>query len=141
MLFRSVRALLENLTDKDGVKPAERIVDWEESMSQLRLLPERAGDLIIANRAGYGWSEEVTEDGEVFNVPRITGYKQAIVSDRVKGLWTPFMIMGPGVRKGHYLGDKPIELVDEYPTLLHCLGVEPAKWVQGRVVKEALDKP
>ena len=139
-LRNRVRTLLENLVDKDGVKPLEQIVDWEKSTRRLRLLPERAGDLIIANRAGYGWSEEVTEDGAIFTVPRITGYKQAIVSDRVKGLWTPFMIMGPGVRKGHFLGNKPIELVDEYPTLLRCLGVEPAKWVQGRVVKEALEK-
>lgn len=135
-----VRRLLEGLVDRDGVKPVEKIVDWEDSTRRLRLLAERSGDLIIANRAGYGWSEEVSEDMEIFAVPRVTGYKQAIVSDRVKGLWTPFMIAGPGIRQGHFLGNKPISLVDEYPTLLRGLGVKPAKWVQGRVVKEAFEK-
>lgn len=138
-LRRKVRALLENLADKEGTKPVERVVDWEKA-GRLRLLRERSGDLIIANRAGYGWSEEFTPDGEIFTVPSVTGYKQAILPERAKGLWTPFMIAGPGVRKGHYLGDKPINLVDEYPTLLRCLGVDLPKWVQGRVVKEALER-
>jgi predicted AlkP superfamily phosphohydrolase/phosphomutase len=139
-LRRKVRGLLANLTDRNGVKPVEKIVDWEKAGAGFRLQPERAGDLIIANRAGYGWSEEVTESGELFGVPLVSGYKQAILPESTKGLWTPFIVMGPGIRKGHYLGDKPIELVDEYPTLLSALGMKPARWVQGRAVKSALER-
>jgi hypothetical protein len=133
-----VRRLLLDLRDKDGTRVVEQLVAWEDA-GKLRLGKDRVGDLIVANRKGYGWSEEVTEDGEIFTVPLVAGYKQAIVADRTPGLWTPFVVMGPGIRAGRFLGNQPIELVSEYPTLLRCLGVEPAKWVQGRPVREAFE--
>ena len=104
-------------------------------------MPERAGDLILANRAGYGWTEEMTDDLKVFSTPLITGYKQAIVSDNEKGLWTPFMIVGPGVKKANYLGETPLNMVDQYPTLLRALAVKPSPWVQGKNVQQAWENP
>jgi predicted AlkP superfamily phosphohydrolase/phosphomutase len=139
-LRKKVRGLLTELGDNAGVKPVEKLVDWEKAPADFHLQSERVGDLVIANRAGYGWSEEVTPDGELFVVPLITGYKQAIVPESAKGLWTPFMIAGPGVRKGHFLGVEPINLIDEYPTLVRHLGVKTATWVQGRAI-DSVEKP
>ena len=138
-LRERVKQLLADMSDSDGVQPLEKVVPWEQAGSELRLLSERVGDLVIANRAGYRWSEEITEDLEVFSVPRISGSKQAIVSDAVPGLWTPFVIVGPGIKKGNYLGERPIEMVDQYPTLFRALKLEHSPWVQGRAVEEIFE--
>jgi predicted AlkP superfamily phosphohydrolase/phosphomutase len=141
--YESLRArvekLLHELQDTDGVRPLEKLVKWEDASRELRLFPERVGDLVLANRAGYRWSEEMSADLEVFSVPRVSGSKQAILSEEAKGLWTPFVIMGPGIRKGHNLGDQPIEMVDQYPTLFHALGLTQSAWVQGRVLTEMFE--
>jgi predicted AlkP superfamily phosphohydrolase/phosphomutase len=131
-----VKQLLLELKDERGVKPLEKIVEWESVRQELRLLPERAGDLVLANRAGYGWTEEMTDDLSVFSVPLIAGYKQALLPERVKGVWMPFLVVGPGIKPGHYLGEAPIQIVDQHPTLLRALGVKPPPWVQGRVLTE-----
>ena len=36
----------------------------------MRLDPERIGDLVIANDAGYGWNEEMTADLKIFSDPQ-----------------------------------------------------------------------
>jgi predicted AlkP superfamily phosphohydrolase/phosphomutase len=131
-----VKKLLLDLQDDQGVHPLEKIVEWEQAAREFRLMPARAGDLVIANRPGFGWTEEMTDDLKVFSVPLITGYKQAILADRVPGLWTPFLIVGPGIKKGYNLGETPIDIVNQCPTLLHGLGVEKPAWMQGRVLRE-----
>lgn len=130
-----VRDLLLSLRDEDGTRPVVRAVGWERAGEELRLLEDRVGDLVIVNRPGYGWSEEITEDLEVFTVPLESGYKQAVCSEEVEGMWTPFIISGPGIRKAHFLGEKPLEAVDQYPTLMRALGVECPGFVQGKVVR------
>ncbi|HTD65289.1 MAG TPA: alkaline phosphatase family protein [Candidatus Limnocylindria bacterium] len=132
-----VKSLLLNLEDARGVKPLEQVSDSENVARDFKLLADRAGDLILANRSGYGWSEETTEDMEIFSTPLITGYKQAILSEREKGLWTPFVIIGPGIKGNQFLGETPIDMVDQYPTLLRALEVKPSSWVQGKVVEKA----
>jgi hypothetical protein len=139
-LRERVQKILLTLEDEQGVRPVAKIVAWEDAQRELRLLPERVGDLIVANRPGYGWSEELTADREIFSTPLKTGYKQAVLSDDVKGMWVPFVILGPGVKRGHYLGSDPIAMVDQYPTILHLLGLEVPEFVQGRVVAEVLEK-
>jgi hypothetical protein len=109
-------------------------VKWEDVKSVLRLDPDRAGDLVIANLAGYGWGEEMTADLKVFSEPLETGYKQAIKAEEVPGMWTPFIIAGPGIKKGYFLGDKPFEMVDQYPTIMTALGVKIPDFVQGKVL-------
>lgn len=136
-----VKKLLQGLEDPRGVKPLVEVSEWENARRQFHLQPERAGDFIVANAAGYGWSEEITEDLEIFSAPLKTGYKQAMLAERVQGLWTPFVLMGPGIKTGHFLGNRPIRMVDEYPTLLRCLGVAIPDWVQGQVVTQALIEP
>ncbi|MBI4584998.1 MAG: alkaline phosphatase family protein [Planctomycetes bacterium] len=138
-LRAKVKRLLLDLEDEAGVRPVVQAVEREQVEKEFQLLPERAGDLILASRAGYGWSEEITADLSVFGTPLESGYKQAVLSGEVKGLWVPFIILGPGVKKGHYLGDQPFELLHQYPTILHLLGVKPPPFVQGRVLKEVLE--
>lgn len=140
-LRQKVKHLLLNLQDERGIKPLEEVVESEHAARDLRLLADRAGDLIVANRSGYGWSEETTEDLKIFSTPLISGYKQAIRSDNEKGLWTPFMIVGPGIKKANYLGETPINMVDQYPTLLRGLNVKPSAWVQGADVQSAWEIP
>ena len=138
-LRERVRALLVGLRDAQGRTVVADVVGWEEARARFRLLPERVGDLVIANEAGFGWSEEMTEDREVFAVPLKSGYKQAILAEENRGMWTPFVIAGPGVRRGHFLGERPIDMVDQYATLMHLLGQEISSVVQGEVLTEVLE--
>ncbi|MBL9167280.1 MAG: alkaline phosphatase family protein [Verrucomicrobiales bacterium] len=136
-LRSEVKRALQDLTDDQGVQPLVKVANWEDAGASFRLDSERTGDLIIANRPGYGWAEEMTPDLDVFSTPLVCGYKQAVLSAQEPGMWTPFVMAGPGVRKNHSLGTQPIEAVDQYPTLFRCLGLPTPPWVQGRVVTEA----
>ena len=128
---------LRELADPDtGIRPVESVVKWEDVETALDLPRERVGDLTIVNKVGYGWNEEMTEGKEVFSAPLVSGYKQAI-DPREKCLWTPFMIVGPGVKKNHRI-ETVIGVQDQYPTILHLLGVRPGTDIDGRVVKEVL---
>ncbi|MCG8557070.1 MAG: alkaline phosphatase family protein [Proteobacteria bacterium] len=136
-----VSKLLMNLADPDGVHPVVKVVKWEDAQASLRLNKARVGDLVIANRPGYGWNEEMTGDLALFSKPRKSGYKQAIMAGEVKGMWTPFVIVGPGVKQGNFLGTTPIQMADQYPTLMHLLGAGAPSHVQGKVIQAALAGP
>lgn len=129
-----VKRLLLDLRDAHGVRPVEQVSEWEQAGSEFRLMAERAGDLILANRAGYGWTEELSPDLGLFSVPLIAGYKQALLPGKTPGVWTPFLIAGPGVKPGHFLGNEPVDIVDQCPTLLRALGVAAPAWMQGKVL-------
>ncbi|MBI1841294.1 MAG: alkaline phosphatase family protein [Verrucomicrobia bacterium] len=135
-LRSEVKQTLLELQDDQGVHPLDKVTEWENARKEFRLDPERTGDLVIANRPGFGWSEEMSPGLEVFSRPLVSGYKQAIRPEQEQGMWTPFVIIGPKVRKSHYLGAQPIEAVDQQPTVFRCLGLPQAKWGQGRVVQE-----
>ena len=53
-------------------------------------------------------------------------------------MWTPFLIMGPGVKAGQELKE-PISHVDQLPTILKLLNVDIPSYVQGRVLSEILE--
>ncbi|MFH1235063.1 MAG: alkaline phosphatase family protein, partial [Candidatus Diapherotrites archaeon] len=129
-----VAKMLSELRDEDGGKPLADIATWEQA-EKFRLPKDRVGDLIIANNPGYGWNEEMSSDLEVFSVPLETGYKQAIIPNGVKGMQTPFIIMGPGIKKGYKI-EEPISNVDQYPTIMTALGEKLPDFVQGKVVEE-----
>lgn len=131
-LRNQVISVLKNLQDTDGTKPVVDIVKWEDAQKFMNLDAERIGDLVIANAPGYGWNEEMSNGLVIFSKPLITGYKQAIKAADVKGMWTPFIISGPGIKKNNYLGDKPFTLIDQYPTILKALKVPIPSWVQGK---------
>ncbi len=134
-----VISILSNLKDKDGVNPFASITRWEDVEQFLDLPPDRVGDLVVANEAGYGWSEEMTEDLAIFSMPLKTGYKQAIHPGNKKCMWTPFIIMGPGVKRNHYIRT-PHSLIDQYPTIMKLLGVPIPDFVDGKELKEVYKK-
>ncbi len=123
---------LENLKDENSTKPVVQIVKWEKAKEFMQLDPDRIGDLVIANAPGYGWNEEMTTDLKVFSKPLISGYKQAILSKDIPGMWTPFIISGPGVKQNYYMGDKAFPLIDQYPTIMKSLKVKTPDFVQGK---------
>jgi hypothetical protein len=133
-LREQVRQALLTLQDENGKKPVVDIVNWENAKNYMRLDPERVGDLVIANAPGFGWNEEMSNDLKLFSTPLIGGYKQAIKAEDVTGMWTPFMIAGPGIKQNHYLGDKSFELIDEYPTIMKALKAKIPDFVQGKAV-------
>lgn len=130
-LRNEVIETLQGLQDQNGAKPVVDIVKWEDAQKYMQLDPERIGDLVIANAPGYGWNEEMSKNLQIFTSPTVTGYKQAIKSKEVQGMWTPFIISGPGVKKNNYLGDKPFPLINQYPTILKALNVAIPDVVQG----------
>ncbi len=44
------------------------------------------------------------------------------------------MIMGPGIKKNNFLGDKPFELIDEYPTIMKALKQNIPDFVIGKAL-------
>lgn len=137
-LRNEVMKVLNELRDKNGDKPVARVVKWEDVKEFLNLPKDRVGDLIIANYPGYGWNEEVSEDGKIFSTPLKTGYKQAILPNQTKAMWTPFIIAGPGVKK-NYCIEKPIEMADQFPTIMKSMGYEIPDYVQGKVIDEIFE--
>jgi predicted AlkP superfamily phosphohydrolase/phosphomutase len=135
-LRQRVKDLIMSLHDKDGKSPVNHVLRWEEAQF-LEMPADRSGDLILSSNAGYGWVEDLTRDRETFATPLISGYKQTPIAETTPGLWTPFIVMGPGVRKGFRL-EKPIHHVDQYPTLMTLLGVKIPSFVQGKVIQNAL---
>ncbi|MSP56293.1 MAG: hypothetical protein EXR69_11930 [Myxococcales bacterium] len=131
-----VAAALEALRDGDGAPAVASVVRWE-SAATMRLPTDRVGDLIVANHPGFGWSEEATRDGLVFDTPLATGYKQGILPGATKAVWTPFIIAGPGIKAGYRIPE-PIQSVDQLPTILTAMGVAVPDQVQGQVLREVL---
>ena len=130
-----VSKILYDLEDENGVKPVVNVVKWEDVEEFLDLPTDRVGDLVIVNKAGYGWNEEMSQDLEIFTIPLKTGYKQAILPEEETGMWTPFIIMGPGVKKGHFIKE-PIEHVDQYPTIMKLMNIPYPEIVEGNVLEE-----
>lgn len=133
-LRNEVISLLKNLQDENGDKPVVEVVKWENAKEFERLDPDRIGDLVIANSPGYGWNEEMTSDLKIFSDPAVTGYKQAIKAQDVPGMWTPFIIAGPGIKKNYFLGETPFSLIDQYPTIMKALKLPVPSFVQGKAL-------
>ncbi|MCA9478410.1 MAG: alkaline phosphatase family protein [Nanoarchaeota archaeon] len=130
--------VLNNLTSPSGEKVVVAAVKWEKVTSFLDLPPSRVGDIVVANAPGYGWNEELTQDGAIFEVPLKTGYKQAILANDTPAMWTPFIIVGPGVKKGYQIPE-PIHHVDQLPTILSIMNSSIPSTVQGRVLDEIIE--
>ena len=122
--------------DDGGEKVVDRVVPWEKA-GELRLPTDRVPDLVLAMKPGYALTEDMDKSGDLLRVSRQSGYKQAVISDGVPALWTPFVVMGPGVKKGFRL-TAPIRNADQAPTLLTLLGVALPPAMQGTPVRELL---
>ena len=136
-LRRRVRKLLERLRGDDGERVFDAVVPWEEA-GKLRLPKDRVPDLVLATRPGYDLSETLDRERVVFARPLQSGYKHSTKAELTRALWTPFIVMGPGIKKGYAIS-APIRHVDQAPTLMSLLGVQVPSFMQGRVVREILD--
>jgi predicted AlkP superfamily phosphohydrolase/phosphomutase len=134
-LRNEVIQAIDSLRDEKGNKPLDKAVKWEDVEKVLNLPPDRTGDLVIANKAGYGWSEDITAGLEIFSVPMETGYKQAVFAENVKGLWAPFIIVGKGIKRNYQIKE-PISHIDQLPTIFRAMNIEMPKKVEGSVVNE-----
>ncbi|MBC7429350.1 MAG: hypothetical protein H7336_12100, partial [Bacteriovorax sp.] len=127
---------LEKLKDENGLKPLAQVLKREQA-NLLFLPPDRTGDLIVANSAHYNWVEDVSDDLVLFKESLKGGYKQAVLPGTEEGMWTPFVIKGPGVKRGYQI-EKPINHIDQYATLLKLLKIVAPAHKKGRVLDEIL---
>lgn len=132
-LRKLVMAELKALKDND-VKPINRIVKWEDAEQVFDLPRERVGDLVLEASTGYRLWEEMTTDKVLFSVPRATGYKEG-VNPLDQSVQTPFIIAGPGVKKGMMLS-KAVKHIDQLPTILNLMKVKVPEYVQGHSIDE-----
>lgn len=130
----NVMGLLSGLRDGDTAPFAE-VLKREEAARKYRLPLDRIADIVLVMRPGYGLTEDMTTDLEPLKPAVEGGYKQAIVSDNETGMWTPFVVMGPGVKKNHRI-EHNISNVDQAPTLLKALGIARPDYMQGSAVDE-----
>ena len=137
-LRNEVMQAIAEISDDNGIKPLVNAVKWEDAPAFFELPTDRVGDIVLETTPGYQWWEEVTSDLEIFTVPLGSGYKQTVNPRTTKGMWTPFMIMGPGVKKGMQLSE-PISHVDQMPTILNLLGVDIPEYVQGKSLNQIFD--
>ncbi len=131
-----IERLLNSLKNERGEKIIAKIARHEDAAKTFKLPPDRTGDLIIANKPGYGWSEAVSGDLKIFSDPLKSGYKQAILPHSEKSMWTPFVISGPGVKKGFQI-KKPLSHEDQLPAILKALDTDlKVKNITGNPINE-----
>ena len=118
-----VTSILNNIKNEKGEKIVTKIARWENVDKIFKLPKDRVGDLIIANKSGYGWNEAVSQDLKLFSVPLKSGYKQAILVNSTKSMWTPFVISGPNIKRGYKI-KKELDHEDQLPTILKALGTD-----------------
>lgn len=129
------KALME--LEDGGTKAVVHVAKWEDAPAYYELPADRIGDLVVEVTPGYQLWEEVDGTSEIFSEPLGGGYKQAINPKTTKGMWTPFVIAGPGIKNGYAIPE-PISHVDQLPTILKLLGVEIPEKVEGRILTEIL---
>ncbi len=132
-----VIAAVTALTDSEGGHPLARAVRWEEAPDALALPTEAIGDLVLVATPGYGWSAALSGDGDVIGAPSAPTLASTQDARVAHGLWTPFVIAGPGVRRKHTLAE-PVSHVDHLPTVLQLLGVALPVAIEGQVVSEVV---
>ncbi|MBU0481249.1 MAG: alkaline phosphatase family protein [Proteobacteria bacterium] len=125
--------LNNELADENGDTPIAKVVKWENAGDELGLPADRTGDLVIANRPGFGWVEEVTSDKAIFRNSLKAGYKQAIIPEQTSAMLTPFVIMGPGIKKNYQLSET-IHHIDQYPTIMRLLNQPVPDFVEGKSI-------
>jgi predicted AlkP superfamily phosphohydrolase/phosphomutase len=128
---------LEDLKDQNGVHPLAAL-HLREDAKDWGLPSERVGDLVVANRPGYGWIEDVTADLQIFATSLKAGYKQGILPEEEKGLWTPFLIVGPGIKKSYEL-KRPISHIEQYPTVMKLLNLKSNYVPDGKAIDEIFE--
>lgn len=136
-LRQEVIDLLLSLEDEGGANPVRNAVPWEQAPGFFDLPTDRVGDIVLEATPGYFWTEEMDSDHRVFADPLNSGYKQTIDAKANSCMWTPFVIMGPGVKKGNELAE-PISHTDQLPTILRLMGIDAPSTVEGKALEELM---
>lgn len=134
-LRQEVISTLLSLKDVNGIKPVQNAIPWEEAPQFFELPTDRIGDIVLEGTVGYFWSEEMDNSLSVYEDPLNSGYKQSVDAKKNDCMWAPFVVMGPGVKKGGQLS-APISHIDQLPTILDLMGIDIPSYVEGRVVEE-----
>ncbi|MBI2452919.1 MAG: alkaline phosphatase family protein [Parcubacteria group bacterium] len=127
--------LLSVLQDSNGVKPVQNAIPWEDAPQFFELPIDRIGDIVLEGTLGYFWSEEMDDSLNIYEDPLTSGYKQSVDAKKNDCMWTPFVMMGPGVKKGGQLS-APISNIDQLPTILNLMGIDIPSYVEGKAAKE-----
>ena len=133
-----IKNILTNLKSPDGKSIFAKVVNREDA-SLLNLPFDTVGDLILVNEPGFSPVESVTKDSLFLKDSLKGGYKQGVDPSTTDGMWTPFMISGPDIAKGHKIIN-PIVHVDQYPTIMRALGEKIPSFVQGHILDEIFIK-
>ena len=137
-LRAQVEKLLRELKDPEGKSPIGEIVPWEQA-ERFHLPKDRVGDLVFSNTPGFAAVENLTEDLALFKNSLKGGYKQGVPAEKEKGMWTPFIVMGPGIPRGVRI-DRPLQHIDQYATIMKILGKVMPSHVQGKPIAEVFAK-
>ncbi len=149
---------LRSVVDPADGRPVFAAVGRREDLQSLGIWGDRFADVLCIANPYYltyleqfeGLSPETVQ--AYMDAPDVMALEDAPLSNALKSLnavhWhmptasvgyasnrACFMLMGPGVVGGGR-GDR-VNLTDVAPTLAHCLGIQPPKDAEGRVVREA----
>jgi predicted AlkP superfamily phosphohydrolase/phosphomutase len=138
-LLNEVIGAVTGLQDADGKKPFLNVYTRAEAAEKLGLPPARIGDIVLVHNLGYSAVEDITDTSDLFHKALRSGYKQGLNPAATKCLWTPFMAMGPGIRKGYALKD-PISHLDQYPFIFRLLHKETPLPLKNAQILEGLDE-
>lgn len=128
---------INSLKDDDGTSPVEEFIYWKDVPNFFELPQDRIGDFILELTPGYGFTEGINQNLTVMYSSLTSGNKQAYDPD-TNGMQTPFVIMGPNVKKGYKLSTD-ISHVDQMPTILSLMGIPIPSYVQGRILTEIME--
>jgi predicted AlkP superfamily pyrophosphatase or phosphodiesterase len=131
VLTRSPQALRSVVEAVEALPGVERVFTQDELVNglsspdpllkaaALSYVPGRAGDLVVAQKAGWMFTTDATTHGSA------TPDDQRV----------PIILFGRGIRRGRY--DGPASPADVAPTLGHLVGIG-LEHAEGRVLTEAL---
>jgi predicted AlkP superfamily phosphohydrolase/phosphomutase len=139
ILRNKVKNILLNLKDENGISPFEKIVEWENTKEILHLPPEGSGDLVLVMKEGFRCNQGINlNKPALFSASYNGGYKHALLAYDKKALWTPFIILGPKVKKNYKI-DRPIQQIDISPTIYKLFNIRAPDYVQGKEIKEIIE--
>lgn len=127
---KTLLALRDPVTN---TKVISGVWNWEDS-KELKLPADKVGDLIVSNTSTYSVIEDITKDQQVIRHSLKGGYKQAVLNDN-KGLLTPFVISGPGIKQNHHIMNT-INHVDQFHLIMNLLSEDKSKIKKSELLEE-----
>lgn len=137
-LVNDVIKSVKEIKDSNGTHPLVQAVKAKDAVKKYKLPLNRIGDIILEARVNYFWYEEVDKSLSVIVDSKTTGYKQSIDPKINKCMWTPFIVWGKGIKKGHKIKE-PISHIQQVPTFLQLMGMKIPEYMEGKPLNEILE--